>query len=314
MAGFIPEFQEVTRAQAKASIVIEGLSGRGKSGLALLIALALSPDPALVFATDTEEKSLNLFDGIQKSTGDGQFGKFKKVDLLPSHGYSPSNYLKIRESALNAGAIVTINDSISHAWTRQGGILSLVEKAKQDDSRLNNWTAWGVPEVAAEKELIYKLFRDYRCHVINTVRVKEKKELVDGELKSLGEAQIFMPETKFEPDLVLHMTRAGYMDGTAPMARVEKSRYAILQEGHVYEFTEALLQQLKDYLDEGADPVAMREAQRIELIEAIKETLDSNPSKQGIWPVLKSDAGHADTALEELPLDVARTLFGSLMA
>jgi hypothetical protein len=309
----LPQSQVVSRAQAKASIVIEGLSGLGKSGLAILIAEALEKDPDKIFAVDTEEKSLNLFDGIQRSTGKGQFGGFRKVDLLPSHGYQPSNYLALRERELNNGATVIINDSISHAWTRKGGILDLVETAKRNDNRLNNWTAWGVPEVAAEKELVYSLFRDYRCHCINTVRVKEKKELVDGELKSLGEAQIFMPETKFEPDLVLSMRRAGYIDGTPPLAYVTKSRYAILQEGNTYEFTESLLEQLHEYLDEGVDPEVLREKQRVEILEAIKEALDSSTSKQGIWPSIKATAGHADTPLEDIPLDAARSLYGTLM-
>lgn len=309
----LPETHEVTRAKAKASIVIEGLSGLGKSGLAILIAEALEPDPSKIFAVDTEEKSLNLFQGIQRSTGTGQFGGFRKVDLLPSHGFAPSNYLALRERELANGVTVTINDSISHAWNRKGGMLDLVEEVKRNNPKLNNWTAWGVSEVADEKEAVYSLFRDYRCHVINTIRVKEKKELVDGVLKSLGEAQIFMPETKFEPDLVLHMQQAGYIDGTPPKTLVVKSRYAILQEGHSYEWNTQLLQQLKEYLEEGVDPEVLREQQRTEILNAVKDILDNDSSKRAIWPNLKAVAGHADTALEELPLTTIRTLYGQLV-
>ena len=36
------QFQEATREQSKASILIEGLSGKGKSGLALLLGYYLA--------------------------------------------------------------------------------------------------------------------------------------------------------------------------------------------------------------------------------------------------------------------------------
>lgn len=306
-------YHEVKREQCKASIVIEGLSGRGKSGLALLIANALAGSLDTTFALDTEKKSLNLFEGLQMSTGEGTFGKFKKFDLLAVHGYAPSNYLLCRENAKENGAKVMIQDSISHAWIRKGGVLDLVEEAKRNNPKLNNYTAWGDDKVVYEKELIYELFRDENIHVISTVRLKEKHDLVDGKVVSMGDQQIFMPETKYEPDLVLHMVKAGNMDGTPPMARVDKSRYAILTEGETYEFTQPLLEQLRDYLAEGVDPAELRELQRLELISAIANHLDNNASARGIWPTLKANAGHADTELNDLPLKVARKLLGTLL-
>jgi len=307
------QFHDVAREQCKASIVIEGLSGRGKSGLSLLIANALSTDPTQVFALDTEKKSLNLFDKLQMSTGTGVFGSFKKFDLLSVHGYAPSSYLACRDNAKANGAQVFIQDSISHAWIRNGGVLDLVSTAKERNPKLNNYTAWGDEIVKIEKELIYELFRDEDVHIISTVRLKEKQDLVDGKVVSLGDQQIFMPETKYEPDLVLHMLRAGNQDGTPPKAKVEKSRYAILTEGEVYEFTQPLLEQLRDYLAEGADPVVLREAQRVELVGAIKLYLDTNPSARGIWPTLKANEGHQDTNADDLPLKAARSLLGKLL-
>ena len=89
----ILSFRDATRQQAKASILIEGLSGRGKSGLALLLGYALAgKDWSKVYAVDTENKSLDLFEGINMSNG-SKCEPFKKVDLLPAHGYAPSNYL-----------------------------------------------------------------------------------------------------------------------------------------------------------------------------------------------------------------------------
>lgn len=312
MSVIIPRFHEVKREQCKASIVIQGLSGRGKSGLALLIADVLTK-PDKVFAIDTEKKSLNLFEGLRKSTGEATFGKFQKFDLLASYGYAPSNYLACRRTAIRAGCKVFIQDSISHAWVRVGGVLNLVETAKQRNPKLNNYTAWGDETVVTEKGLIYELFRDEEVHVISTIRLKEKHELVDGTVVSLGEQQIFMPETKYEPDLVLHMLRAGNQDGTPPLARIEKSRYAIFTEGNAYEFTTELIQQLKDYLSSGTNPEELKELQRKELIEAVTEHLNTYPNAKNIWKLLKTQAGHESTKLDDLPLEVVRKLLGKLL-
>ena len=83
----IPQWRDAVRQQAKASIVIEGLSGTGKSGLALAMANILSDkDWDAVFAVDTENKSLDLFQGLTLHFGE-TIPTFKKLDLLPLNGY-----------------------------------------------------------------------------------------------------------------------------------------------------------------------------------------------------------------------------------
>ena len=312
-------FRDATRQQAKASILIEGLTGRGKSGLALLLAYMLAgKDWKKVYAIDTENKSLDLFEGIRMSYGD-TCTPFKKVDLLPQFGYQPTNYLACKDAAIASGGEVCINDSITHMWQREGGVLELVAEKEKANRSYNKYSAWGDPEVVKEKQAIYSAVRDNRIHVISTVRVKEKHEMVtnsDGKttLQSLGEQEQQMPDLKYEPDLVLHMLRAGGINGTAPRARVIKSRYAILQEGKEYDFTEDLCKQLVDYLKEGVDPAVLLEEQRKDLIKGISAILDGDASKRTMFPVLKEQQGYKDVALTELPLDVLQTLIGILLA
>ena len=307
------QFRDATRAQAKACIVIQGLSGKGKSGLALAIGYALAnKDWSKVYAVDTENKSLDLFEGLQLHTGD-KIAPFKKLDLLPSHGYAPSNYLMCKANAIKAGGEVFIADSITHMWQMAGGILQRVTALEKANSKVNKYTAWGPDEIVDEKNAIYDVVRDSNIHVISTVRVKEKHEFVGGEVKSLGEQQIFMPDFKYEPDLVLDMVRAGNPNGTTPAARVVKSRYAIFIEGETYDFTEGLISQLVAYLAEGADPVVLKEEQRQELIVAVTELLDNDSSKATMFPILKEQLGVKDVALIDLPLDVIRTLLGILI-
>lgn len=311
-------FRDASRQQAKASILIEGLAGHGKSGVALLIAHALAGgDWSKVYATDTENKSLDLFDGLRLSDGE-ICAKFRKVDLLPIHGYKPSTYNMLKTTAVNAGAEVYVNDSITHMWQQKGGVLDIVNDVQKKNSKLNNWTAWGTDEVTAEKQEIYDVVRDSRIHVISTVRVKEKFEMVNesgkNAIQSLGEQQLMMPDLKYEPDLVLSMVKAGDTLGNPPKVRVTKSRYAILTQDSIYDVDATFLSQLTAYLSEGADPEELREIQRQELIVAITKVLDEDTSKRNMFPILKEQQGLKDVPLGDLKLEKLQTLIGILLA
>lgn len=313
------DFRKATRQQAKASIVIDGLSGSGKSGLALMIAYALAGETwEGVFANDTENRSLDLFEGITTHIGT-KFENFNKFDLLPIHGYAPTNYIAIKEAAKKNGAAVLIQDSITHMWTGAGGILGLVSDAKAKDGKMDNYRVWGLPQIKEEKDTIAECIRDSDIHIISTVRVKEKFEMTVGDngkstLQSLGEQQIMMPDLKYEPDLVLSMVSPGSITGKAPRAVVTKSRYAIFEAGMEYEFTLPLLLQLRDYLNEGADPAVLKEQQRLELIELITNILDNNSSKATMFPFLKENLGVKDTPLTELDIKTLKALYTQIIS
>lgn len=310
---FKPTFRDATRSQAKASVVIGGLSGRGKSGLALTMGFVLADgDWEAVAALDTENRSLDLFEGIASHMGI-PFKPFKKFDLLRTHGYRPTHYIAGKEAAIEMGAKVYIQDSITHAWIGQGGVLDLVNKKESANSSLNKYSAWGEAEVSNEKNSIYEMIRDPGIHMISTVRMKEKHDLKDGKVVSLGEQQIQMPDLKYEPDLVLQMESPGNTRGQAPKATIIKSRYAIFEEGETYEFTEQLLKDFKGYLAEGADPAVIQERQREEFISEVKYILDNSKSKQTVYHIFKEELGYKDIPLDELPLEAVRKVLSHLM-
>lgn len=319
MSNPIFQFETVTREKSKASILIEGLSGKGKSGLALILGYYLSgKNWNTVFDIDTENNSIQLFEGITSSVG-VPFQDFKVGKFTPDLKYKPSNYQSFKEAALNAGAEVVIHDSISHAWTYEGGILDMVAELKKHNKRYerDSYAAWGDDAIVEEKQKLYQLFRDHRCHVISTVRVKEKMEYdkdANGKtiLRSLGEQEIMQADVKYEPDLVLHMISPGRAVGNEqkhPVARVVKSRYVILEEGETYEFTPSLCEQLAQYLEEGTSPEELLEKQRQEYITGITEYLDTHPNAVAIWKVAKKDAGYEDTKLTDMPLKILKPLF-----
>ena len=314
-------FEKAKREKCKASIQLEGLTGTGKSGLALLLAYGLTKDWNKVFAIDTENKSLNLFVGIDSSSAI-PFGSFNVGQLTPDVGFKPTNYLAFRESAIKAGAEAVIEDSISHAWNYKGGILDLLNDAKSKNARFakDSYAAWSDETVAKEKNELLQLIRDPRCHVITTVRVKEKMEYTveNGQTKlvSLGELQIQQSELKYEPDLVLHTLSPGQcVDGkiTYPRVKVIKTRYAIFLKDQEYEMTPELIEQLRLYLEEGVDPKELLEQQRQEYVKAVADYLDHHPNSKTIWQIMKSDAGYKDIKLADMPLDILKSLYIKLI-
>lgn len=318
--SFVPQFEDAKRVQCKASIEFEGLSGTGKSGAAMLTAKILAGGNwKEVFALDTENRSLRLLVGTPCSDG-SKYGSFKVAELTPDIGYAPSNYLAIREAAIQAGAKVFVQDSISHAWQYKGGVLDKVSELKASGNTRyakDAYAAWGNEEIVAEKNKLLEMIRDERVHVISTVRVKEKMEYTVDQatgktkLESLGEQQIQQADLKYEPDLVLHMLKPGSNRNSKiehPRVRVIKTRYAFLEKDEEYDWTPELIMQLKQYLEEGVDPETILEQQRQEYIAGVREII-SNQSKKAIAQVMKTDLGYADAKLADMPLAAIKQLY-----
>ena len=314
----VPNFRKAQRIKCKASILIEGLSGRGKSGLALALAFALTKDWEKIAAVDTENRSLPLYVGSTLHTG-VLVDEFNVGDLTAEDGFKPSHYAAYRDLAISLGMEALVCDSISHMWQYKGGVLDMVTQLQTDNPRLNKYNAWGEPQIVAEKNMIMSLIRHPKLHCINTVRVKEKMEFITDEsgktgLRSLGEQQIVMPDLKYEPDLVLSMQTPGDKDGTSPKVKVSKSRYAPFKVDETYDMTASLMEQLRLFLEEGTSPTELLEMQRNDYIEAITTYLDQNPTSRAVWDILKDNAGVKNVTLKDMPLHTMKILFGQLVA
>ena len=314
--GIVTKFSKAERRKCKASIVIDGLSGSGKSGLMLSLAYILSgADWDKVAAVDTENRSLDLYVGCTLHNG-AKVGAFNIGYLAAEDGFKPSYYAAWRDQAIKEGMSVICCDSLSHAWQYKGGVLEMVNEAMLKDRYANKYSIWNTPEIAAEKNNIYGMIRHRNIHSINTVRVKEKMEFLteDGKtsLKSLGEQQIMTPDFKYEPDLVLSMLKPGNSKGRAPRVMVDKSRYAPFEVDEEYDMTVEMMEQLRLFLEEGTSPEELDEMQRQEYIQATTELLESNQSAKTIWPTLKEQADVGKVPLKDMPLNKLRLLYTQL--
>ena len=313
--------RKAQRQACKACIMLEGLPGAGKSGVALSIAAGLTDnDWNSIWAEDTENKSLDLFVGLNNIDGN-KIGQFNVIELDAVTGFSPSTFLYGQQMAIDAGAKVLIKDSISHAWQYDKGILDLLTGAKERTWNKNDsYAAWGDPVIIAEKLNLLRMLRSQHLHIITTVRIKEKLdyEEVDGKKKlvSLGEQQIMQGDIKYEPDLVLRIsepaqTTAGNMKYAK--AKVMKTRYAICTLGEEVEISPKFISDLKRYLDEGIDPDVINEETRLEYIKAVQTYITEHPTSKTMWAMLKADAGYKDTLLTDMPLNAIKETYIKLI-
>lgn len=301
--------REAERKKVKASIGIDGTTGTGKSTLALYIGWILAGRQwDKVSASDTENKSLDLLVGQRLHDGT-VIGKFLKADIFQEDGYSPFNYEYLKNQARKRGDLVHIMDSYSHGWTRQGGVLDAVDTAKKANPKANQYTIWGLPDIKDAKNLIFELVRDSEMHMISTLRVKEKHAMEMDErgknrVVSLGEQQQQQEGLKYEFDLLLSVEQPGNVEtGEGTIVYVDKSRYPLFPKGATMEITQQLIDALREYLEEGADPDDLEEQLRLELTDSLKE----RALKNNVLIAIFKDA-FPNKKIAELTLKEARAL------
>lgn len=322
MASKAPlKINRASRKKVKASIQLQGLSGTGKSGLALAIGYALCGDFEKIGCIDTENNSLLLYPGTKLHIGEEiPDGSLMHIGLTDETGYAPTTYKESMDMLIENGCDVVIMDSISHMWTREDGVLAKVSK-KTAQGGTDNYRVWGDDEIVKEKNEVFELVRNSKAHVISTVRVKEKFAMVFDETKgknaveSKGEQQVQQDGLKYEYDLVLNMEAPGHCTGSQvinPKVTVIKSRYPMFVQDETIEVTPKLLKELHDYLEEGASVEELEESRRQEYIEAVKNICENDVTKKTLWSNLKNAAGHKDTKLNDMTLDVLKDLYAQL--
>jgi hypothetical protein len=110
------------------------------------------------------------------------------------------------------------------------------------------------------------------------------------------------------------MVEPGHRSGKDPVVRVIKSRYPMFEPDEEYAMTKSLILQMKQFLEEGVSPEELLEQQRQDYIGAITAHLDTSATAKTIWPALKQNANHKDTALKDMPLPVIKKLFSQLVS
>jgi len=182
------EIHRATKRRAKLRLGMSGPAGSGKSYSALKIASGIGGRIGMI---DTEHGSGELY-----------------ADLLPegydvltlSPPFTPARYIEAIHALEDIGVATIIIDSLSHAWTGEGG--SLDRQGKIADKSGNSWQAWR--QVTPEHNALVEAMLQSRCHVIATMRAKteyvqEKDERTGKQVvRKIGLAPVMRDGIEYE--------------------------------------------------------------------------------------------------------------------
>jgi hypothetical protein len=236
------KIEDASRQMAFIKILISAPAGAGKTLGALLLGYGLEPDWSKIFIVDTEHRSGSLYVG--RKVDKIKIGQYKTIVL--DAPYSPKRYLEAIDLAEKAGAKVLILDSLTHAWTAEGGLLDMHAAATAASRTGNSYTAWK-DITPLHAKLIEKILA-CNMHVILTTRAKTQYELVHGERgmtpKKMGMGPIFREGIEYEVSIALEV------DADTHVARVTKDRTMVFEDSPNIKITPEHGAMIKNWLNE----------------------------------------------------------------
>lgn len=244
------EIHRATKCRAKLRLGMSGPAGSGKTYSALLIADGLGGRIGLI---DTEHGSGDLYADLLAEGYD-------VLQLSPP--FTPARYIEAIHTMEQAGIATIIVDSLSHAWSGEGG--SLDRHGKIADRSGNSWQAWR--QVTPEHNALVEALLQSPCHVIATMRAKteyvqEKDERSGRQIvRKIGLAPVMRDGIEYEFTIFMELD-------SQHLAHVGKDRTQLF-DGMIIKPDRDTGRELLAWLDSGA-----QQPQRSDLPEMQKTAL-----------------------------------------
>lgn len=216
-------FQKAQRSQTKLRMAITGPAGAGKTLGALLIARGLVGEKGKIALVDTENASASYYSEKK------EVGGFDTAAMHPP--YEIKKYVMAINAAAEAGYDCIIIDSLTHAWSGEGGIL---QKKEQMDARGgNSFANWG--KLTPEQNALVNAVLHSKTNIICTMRSKmeyalEKDDKGKATPRKLGLAPQQRDGFEYEFDVVLDV------DLDSHTAKASKDRLGLFEE-HIFKIT-----------------------------------------------------------------------------
>jgi len=154
-------FKKAEKKKSKLRLGISGPSGSGKTFSALRMAKGMCLKTAVI---DSEKGSASLY-----------ADKFDFEVLEISPPYSTEKYQEALKLAEKEGFELVIIDSISHAWSGEGGLLN--QKEQLDARGGNSFANWA--KMTPKQEKFINAIVSSQLHVIVTMRSKQDYSISD---------------------------------------------------------------------------------------------------------------------------------------
>lgn len=238
-------FRKAERKKAKARIGIAGPAGSGKTYSALMIAKGLA-NGGKIAMIDTENGSGDLYADL-----------FEYDICNITAPFLPEKYIAAIKEAEKAGYNVIIIDSLSHAWTGEGGLLDLHGRIA-DSGRGNSYTAWR--EVTPKHNQLVEAMLQSSSHIIATMRSKIEYIIQQNgnktEIKKAGLAPIQRDGMEYEFTIFFDLSQ----DHTA---NATKDRTTIF-DGKYFTPSEETGVTIREWLESGKEDTTLLVAKQIE--------------------------------------------------
>lgn len=231
--------RKAERRKAKLRLGIAAPSGAGKTYGALLLAFGLGGKVGLI---DTEHGSGDLYADM----GD--------YDIIPIEApYSVNKYIAAIKEFEEADYTTIIVDSLTHAWSGEGG--SLDRQGKIADKSGNSWQAWR--QVTPEHNSLVEALLQSKCHIIATMRAKteyvQEKDDRTGKstIRKIGLAPIMRDGIEYEFTVMLDVDMQH-------VANASKDRTRLF-DGQYFKIDQSTGKHLLAWLDVGTEPPKLSE-------------------------------------------------------
>lgn len=182
------EIKKAERAQSKLRIGLAGPSGSGKTMSSLKLARGMAGPDGKICMIDTERGSGQLYAHVTN---------FDYIELKAP--YAPKNYVEAIQAAEDGGYDVVIIDSLSHAWTDEGGLLDQADKLSKGGNRFTVWA-----DLTPQHRKLVNGMLGSDCHIIATVRSKQEYTIEHDDktgrntVKKLGMAPVQREGMEYE--------------------------------------------------------------------------------------------------------------------
>lgn len=226
-------FERAERKKSKLRLLLDGVSGSGKTYSSLLLASQLASQlGGKVAVLDTENGSASLY---------ADKFNFDVVNLRAP--YTPERYIEVIREAEKLGYGVLVIDSITHEWNGSGGCLEIVEKMPG----ANSYTKWG--KVTPRHNALINTILSSSMHIIATSRAKSDYEMVDDNgrksYKKVGLKAEQREGTDYEFTTVLRLDGGGNFSCSKDRTGLFLDRFEKLSASHAREII--------NWLNTGAD-------------------------------------------------------------
>ena len=266
-------FQKATKKKAKARVALIGPSGSGKTYTALTLAKYLGSKIAVI---DTERGSASKY-----SRDVAEF------DTCELQSFEPRKYIEALQFAAAEGYDVIVIDSLTHAWTGEGGLLD-----QKDKKGGNSFDVWRT--LTPQHNALVEAILSYPGHVIATMRVKteyivEKDERGKAVPRKVGLAPVQRDGLEYEFDVVADMDPDNCM-------HVSKSRCPALSGAAVRKPGKSVADDLLAWLDDGVEAPKRKSHVDVILDKAPTDVAEAKELARRAWRTLSADERERVTA------------------